>query len=61
MILGEGAVRWPLGSTLAMADQVEHLVEVSELPISTSTTTTRACSAVTAGSAGLTPRGAGRP
>jgi transcriptional regulator with XRE-family HTH domain len=31
-ILAEGAVRWPLGSASIMADQVEHLIQVSDLP-----------------------------
>jgi transcriptional regulator with XRE-family HTH domain len=32
LILAEGAVRWPLGSPSLMADQLDHLVRVSELP-----------------------------
>lgn len=32
LILAEGAVRWALGSPAVMAEQLDHLVAVSELP-----------------------------
>lgn len=32
LILAEGAVRWPLGSQKLMAEQLDHLIAVSQLP-----------------------------